>query len=226
MKKTPRKGRESIVDDILLIGIAGGSGSGKTTLTNSLVGSFPGNVSVVYYDSYYKDHSELPLEERAKLNYDAPEAFDTDYMLEQLRELKAGRAIESPVYDYTIHARSKETQRIEPNPVIIVEGILIFADDRLCDLFDIKIFVDTDADVRILRRLKRDMLERGRSLESIERQYLETVKPMHELYVEPTRRKAHIIVPEGGANFVAMEMIVERIASHVKQDSWLSRSAE
>jgi len=199
-----------------MIGIAGGTGSGKTTITNELVGRFKDHVSVVYHDNYYKAHPELTYEERSKLNYDAPEAFDTDLMIEQLKELSEGRSVESPLYDYTVHNRSSKTTHVEPNPVIIVEGILIFCDPRLCDLFDIKIFVDTDADVRILRRIKRDVLERGRTIESVEAQYLNTVKPMHELYVEPSKRKADIIVPEGGKNLVALEMIVNRIASHIR----------
>ncbi|MDO5048471.1 MAG: uridine kinase [Actinomycetaceae bacterium] len=199
----------------LVIGIAGGTGSGKTTLTRALINKFESKTSVVYHDNYYKEHSSLTYEERTKLNYDSPEAFDTDLMIEQLGELINGRAIDCPVYDYADHNRSSETIRIEPNPVIIVEGILLFCFPELCDMFDIKLFVDTDADVRILRRVKRDVIERGRTIESVESQYLNTVKPMHELYVEPSKRKADLIIPEGGHNLVALEMIIHRIQSYV-----------
>lgn len=199
----------------LVIGIAGGTGSGKTTLTRELIGKFEHRTSVLYHDNYYKEHSDLTYDERAKLNYDSPEAFDTDLMIAQLKQLIAGEAIECPVYDYSVHNRSSETTRVEPNPVIIVEGILIFCFPQLCELFDIKLFVDTDADVRILRRVKRDVVERGRSIESVEKQYLETVKPMHELYVEPSKRKADLIIPEGGRNLVALEMIINRIQTYI-----------
>lgn len=200
----------------LVIGIAGGTGSGKSTLTRTLAESFTGQASVVYHDNYYKAHHELSYSERAALNYDAPEAFDNDYMVEQLTQLISGEAIDCPVYDYPTHNRSTETVRIDPAPIIIVEGILIFHEPRLCELMDIKLFVDTDADVRILRRIKRDVVERGRSLESVETQYLTTVKPMHELYVEPSRRKADIIIPEGGRNVVALDMLTHRIRNELQ----------
>lgn len=200
----------------LVVGIAGGTGSGKTTLTRAVVEEFSGHTSVIYHDNYYKQHDDLTYEQRTKLNYDAPEAFDTDLMVAQLKELIAGNPIETPVYDYSIHNRSEETVRVEPAPVIIVEGILIFAEEEICDLCDIKIFVDTDADVRILRRIKRDVIERGRNLESVESQYLKTVKPMHELYVEPSKRRADIIVPEGGRNLVALQMLMHRIEREVR----------
>jgi len=208
---------EAPMDKILMIGIAGGTGSGKTTITNELIRRFGDRVSVVYHDNYYRNFPDLSEEERHKLNYDAPEAFETELMIEQLKELAAGHSVECPIYDFTLYNRSNRTVTVKPNPVIIVEGILIFCDPLLCDLFDIKIFVDTDADVRILRRIKRDVIERGRTIESVEKQYLETVKPMHELYVEPSKRKADIIVPEGGKNFVALEMIMNRIASHIEK---------
>lgn len=195
----------------LVVGVAGGTGSGKTTLTRALIEKFPGKTSVIFHDNYYRQHDELSYEERCKLNYDAPEAFDNDLMVQQLKELIAGQAVQCPVYDYTVHNRSDATVRIEPAPVLIVEGILIFAEPEICDLIDIKLFVDTDADVRILRRIKRDVVERGRTLESVEKQYLTTVKPMHELYVEPSKGRADIIIPEGGHNLVALDMLIHRI---------------
>lgn len=194
-----------------MVGVAGGTGSGKTTLTRALVERFPGKTSVIYHDNYYRAHHGLTYEQRSRLNYDAPEAFDNDLMVCQLEQLIAGQAVECPVYDYSIHNRAEQTVRIEPAPVLIVEGILIYAEPRIRDLIDIKLFVDTDADVRILRRIKRDVIERGRTLESVEAQYLETVKPMHELYVEPSKRSADIIIPEGGHNLVALEMLIHRI---------------
>lgn len=200
----------------LVIGIAGGTGSGKTTLTAALLRHFAGRVSVLYHDAYYRPHDDITFDERVGLNYDAPEAFETELMVDHLRELIAGRSVESPTYDFTQHTRASETKRIEPSPVILVEGIMILADAALCELFDVKLFVDTDADVRLLRRLKRDVNKRGRSLESIEQQYLATVKPMHELYVEPSKRRADIIIPEGGRNEVALEMLIQHI------DGWLS----
>ena len=201
--------------DVITIGIADGTGSGKTTITRRLQQRFSDSVSVVYHDNYYKAHDDMSYEERSKLNYDCPDAFDTELLLRDLRALRRGEAIRCPVYDYTIHNRSDKTVLVRPAPVIIVEGILIFQDPRLCELLDIKIFVDTDADVRILRRIVRDVRDRGRSLESVVDQYLNTVKPMHEMYVEPSKRNADIIVPEGGHNLVAMDMLIERINAHV-----------
>ncbi len=202
--------------DIMIIGIAGGTGSGKTTITDCLVERFGGNVSVVHHDNYYKAHHNMPYEERCLLNYDHPDSFDTDMMIEHLRQLKQGKTIQCPVYDYTIHDRSEKTIPIEPTRVIIVEGILIYADPRLCDLMDVKIFVDTDADVRILRRIQRDVQKRGRSLDSVISQYLTTVKPMHEQFVEPSKRRADVIIPEGGRNVVALEMVVQRVKAHLE----------
>ena len=210
----PKK-REERMSDIMIIGIAGGTGSGKTTITDTLVKRFGGNVSVVHHDNYYKAHHDMPYEERCLLNYDHPDSFDTEMMLEHLDMLKSGKSIQCPVYDYSIHDRSDETVLIEPTRVIIVEGILIYADPRVCDKIDIKIFVDTDADVRILRRIQRDVQERGRSLESVINQYLTTVKPMHEQFVEPSKRRADIIIPEGGRNLVALEMVVQRVKAHI-----------
>ena len=199
----------------IIIGIAGGTGSGKTTLTERLRDHFGANeVSVINHDSY-KRHDELPYEERCKLNYDHPDSFDTPLMVAHLRELRAGHPVQVPVYDYTIHNRSNETVLVKPAPVIIVEGILIFDSPELCELMDMKVFVDTDADVRILRRALRDVRDRGRTLESVITQYLTTVKPMHEQFVEPSRKYADIIVLEGGHNLVALDMIMQRIASHI-----------
>ena len=200
----------------MIIGIAGGTGSGKTTLTEHLAAHFGANISVV--DNYYK-RQNVPFEERCKQNYDHPDAFDTDLMVQQLRELKAGHAIRCPVYSYTDHNRTDETILIQPAPVVIVEGILIFQDPRLRELMDIRIFVETDADVRILRRALRDVEERGRSMQSIVNQYLTTVKPMHEQFVEPTRKYADIVVLEGGHNLVALDLIMQRIAGHIAENS-------
>ena len=202
--------------DIITIGIAGGTGSGKTTITRTLQDRFSHHVSVIYHDNYYHAHDDMTYEERSKLNYDAPEAFDTQRLIRDLKALRRGEAVDCPVYDYTIHNRSKETLHIEPSPVIIVEGILILQNPELCSLLDIKLFVDTDADVRILRRLMRDVKERGRSLDSVVSQYLTTVKPMHEQFVEPSKRNADIIVLEGGHNVVALDMIIQRVKTHIE----------
>ena len=204
--------------NVLVIGIAGGSGSGKTTLTNQIAAKFPEEVTVIKHDNYYKKHDEMSYEERSRLNYDHPNAFDTDLMIRDLKRLKQGETIECPVYDFTIHNRSKNTLTITPGKVIIVEGILIFENKELCDLMDIRIFVDTDADVRIIRRIQRDVMERARSLESVIGQYMNTVKPMHEQFVEPSKKNASLIVPEGGYNQVAMEMILNQIRSHLKAE--------
>ena len=201
--------------DILTIGIAGGTGSGKTTLTERITAAFPGDISVIHHDSYYKAHDGMPYEARTRLNYDHPDAFDTELLLEHLSLLKSGQAVKIPVYDYTVHNRSSQTETVIPARVLVLEGILIFSDLRLCDQLDIKIFVDTDADVRILRRILRDVKERGRSLDSVINQYLGTVKPMHDQFVEPSKRRADIIIPEGGENIVALEMVMERIRGYV-----------
>lgn len=198
----------------LFIGIAGGTGSGKTTLTEHLKQHFGEDISVVHHDSYYK-HQDLPFEQRCKQNYDHPAAFDTDLMVEHLRQLKEGKEIHCPVYSYAEHQRTEETELVKPSKVVIVEGILIFQAPALRDMLDIKIFVETDADVRILRRALRDVRDRGRTLESVITQYLSTVKPMHEQFVEPSRKYADIIVLEGGHNLVALDMIMQRIASHI-----------
>lgn len=199
---------------MLVIGIAGGTSCGKSTITDIIEKEFGGLVSVMRHDDYYKEQHNLPLEIRAKQNYDCPEAYDTDLMVEHLSALKNGFAVECPVYDYTVHDRGDATRRIEPTAVLVVDGILILSDARLRGLMDIKIFVDTDADIRVLRRIVRDMNERNRTLDSIISQYLTTVKPMHEAFVEPSKKYADIIIPEGGRNRVAMEMLINRIKSH------------
>ena len=203
------------MDEVMVIGIAGGTGSGKTTITKKLMQRFGGDVSVIYHDNYYKAHHDMSYEERAKLNYDHPDSFDTDLLIQAVKELKAGRSVLCPVYDYTIHDRSDKVIEVKPARVVIVEGILIFQSRELCRQMDIKIYVDTDADVRILRRIVRDVRDRGRSLESVVNQYLSTVKPMHEQFVEPSKRNADIIIPEGGHNLVAMEMVMERVKAHI-----------
>lgn len=191
----------------IFIGIAGGTGSGKTTLTEHLAQRFGPDISVVHHDNYYK-RQDCPFEERCKQNYDHPDAFETDLMVKQLKELKSGKAIHCPVYSYADHQRTEETELILPSKVVIVEGILIFQDPTLREMLDIKIFVETDADVR----------DRGRTLESVITQYLTTVKPMHEQFVEPSRKYADIIVLEGGHNLVALDMIMQRIASHIASE--------
>ena len=204
------------MQDIMVIGIAGGTGSGKTTITRRLIQAFGEEVSVVHHDNYYKAHHDMPFEERAKLNYDHPNAFDTDLMLQHLRQLKQGKSIRCPVYDYSIHDRTDQTVLIRPTRVIIVEGILIYESLELCKEMDIKIYVDTDADVRILRRIVRDVRDRGRSLDGVIDQYLKTVKPMHEQFVEPSKRRADVIIPQGGHNRVALEMVMERVRAHLE----------
>ena len=201
--------------DIIIIGIAGGSGSGKTTLAKNIANHFGDRISVLRHDDYYKDRSDLPFEERTKINYDHPDAFDTDLLIKHLDELKAGHAINCPTYDYTQHNRSSVTNRIEPRPVILIEGILILADAEVTKRLDMKIYVDTDADVRIIRRIVRDTKKRGRTLDSVINQYLDTVKPMHEAFVEPSKRLADIIIPEGGKNPVAYGMIINKIENHL-----------
>lgn len=201
----------------MVVGIAGGTGSGKTTITKKLMQRFGGDVSVIYHDNYYKAHHNMSYEERSRLNYDHPDSFDTDLLIQAVKDLKAGRSVTCPVYDYTIHDRSDQVIVVKPAKVVIVEGILIFQSRELCQQMDIKIYVDTDADVRILRRIVRDVRDRGRSLDSVVNQYLSTVKPMHEQFVEPSKRNADIIIPEGGHNQVAMEMVMERVRAHIER---------
>ena len=204
--------------DVLVIGIAGGTGSGKTTLMKNLMGQFGSEITVLSHDNYYRAHHELPYEERCKLNYDEPAAFETELMVRQLKELRAGRAVECPVYDFTVHNRSDQVIHLVPKSVIMVEGILIFENKALRDLMDIKIFVDTDADIRLCRRIKRDVNKRGRSMESVLLQYQATVKPMHDQYVEPSKKFADLVVLEGGKNLVALDMIMNRIQRHIEHN--------
>ena len=204
------------MEKILVIGIAGGSGSGKTTLLKNIIETFGPSITVISHDNYYKRHDEMTYEERCKLNYDEPAALETDLMVRQLDQLRRGESVECPVYDFTVHNRSDETITIHPEKVILVEGILIFENKELRDLMDIKIFVDTDADIRICRRIKRDVNKRGRSLESVITQYQQTVKPMHEKYVEPSKKYADIVVPEGGKNLVALAMIQGYISRYLE----------
>ena len=206
------------MENILVIGIAGGSGSGKTTLMKNLVERFRDDITVLSHDNYYKRHDELSYEERCLINYDEPNAFDTSLMAYHLDCLRHGEAIDCPVYDYTVHNRSNDTVRVIPRKVIIVEGILIFENPSLRELMDIRIFVDTDADVRLCRRIKRDVNKRGRTLESVLTQYQQTVKPMHEKYVEPSKKYANLVVPEGGKNIVALDMIIDRIQRHLDEN--------
>jgi uridine kinase len=196
----------------LVVGIAGGTGSGKTTVARNILRAMPkGKAVLLEHDGYYTDLSDLPLEERAAVNFDHPESLESDLLLDHIRALREGRAVEKPVYDFVHHCRSTDCVLVEPVPVIIVEGILIFTHKALRDSFDIKIFVDTDADMRVLRRLQRDMAERGRSLESIIRQYYSTVRPMHLEFVEPSKRWADVIIPGGGHNEIALDLVTEKL---------------
>lgn len=201
----------------VLIGIAGGTGSGKSTFTNILKDAFGDKITVIYHDNYYRRRDDIPFEERQKINYDHPDALETSLLVEHLKELQTGHEVECPVYDFSQHNRSDETITIKPSKVIIVEGILILQDVQLRDLFDIKIFVQADADERILRRAMRDMEERGRDLENIIDQYLTTVKPMHYLYVQPTRALADIVI-NGGRNKVAMDMVQTKIQKILSEE--------
>ncbi len=192
----------------ILVGVAGGSGSGKTTVARALAASFRAEqVQIVLMDSYYRDRAGVPFEERTRINYDHPDAFDEPLLVEQVKALKSGQAVEQPVYDFTRHERSAERVHVEPSRVIIVEGILVLAVETLRPLLDLKLFVDTPADLRFLRRLRRDVAERGRTIDSVIEQYLATVRPMHDAFIEPSRRHADLIIPEGGHNEIAVDLI-------------------
>ena len=204
--------------DVLVIGIAGGTGSGKTTLMKNLMGEFGDRITVMSHDNYYRAHNDLPYEERCKLNYDEPAAFETELMVKHLEALRRGESVDCPVYDFTVHNRSDQVIHLEPKSVIMVEGILIFENKALRDQMDIKIFVDTDADIRLCRRIKRDVNKRGRSIESVLAQDQTTVKPMHDQYVEPSKKFADLVVLEGGKNLVALDMIMNRLQRHLEQN--------
>jgi len=200
----------------LVIGVAGGTGSGKTTVATVILKRVGAqNIAYVPHDAYYRNFSDLPRAQRDIINWDHPDSLETDLMVEHVRALKAGRAVDLPVYDFTTHSRSGKFVHLEPQPIILVEGILIFAEPRLRELFDVKIFVDTDPDIRFIRRLQRDIAERGRTAQSVIQQYLNTVRPMHLEFVEPSKRYADVIIPEGGLNEVAMDMVVARIQALV-----------
>jgi uridine kinase len=204
----------------IVIGVAGGTGSGKTTVANQIlqrVGTR--HITYIPHDAYYRDHSHLAPHQRAQVNYDHPDSLETELLIEHLKELRAGRAVEIPVYDFTTHTRTQQTRHVEPAPVILVEGILVFAEPELRALFDVMLYVDTDADVRFIRRLQRDIEERGRSVESVCEQYLSTVRPMHLEFVEPSKRWADVIIPEGGFNKVAIEMVAARVKGMLEEDA-------
>jgi len=199
------------VDRPLIIAVAGGSGSGKTTVARAIDDAVHRSSILIEQDAYYKDLGHLPFEERKKVNYDHPDAFDTELLVAQLQLLASGQGVDRPTYDYAAHTRASETVHVEPRDLILVEGILLFADARLRALFDIKVFVDVADDVRFIRRLQRDVVERGRTMESVIQQYLSTVRPMHLEFVEPSKRYADVILPEGGQNRIGVEMIVARV---------------
>lgn len=204
---------------MFVIGIAGGTGSGKTTFTDAIVEKFGENVTVIHHDNYYNVNDHLTYEERCKVNYDHPDSFETDLMIEHIKKLRAGEAVEEPVYDYTVHNRDKEKSiTLKPSKILIVDGILIFESKELCENMDLKIFVDTDADVRLGRRILRDINERGRSIESVLTQYETTVKPMHEKFVEPSKKNADIVILEGGKNKAAIDLISGYIREYIREN--------
>lgn len=195
-----------------VVGIAGGTGSGKTTVARKLADALPTEcIATVEFDAYYRDRPDLTPEARAQLNFDHPEALDTTLLVEHLAALRAGRAIDAPIYDFKTHRRLDETRRVEPRPVIIVEGILVFVDGRVREQLDIKLFVDTDTDIRVFRRIRRDIEQRGRTFDSVREQYYRTVRPMHLQFVEPSKRWADLIIPEGGNNEVALQLVTARL---------------
>jgi uridine kinase len=198
----------------VIIGISGGTGSGKTTIANVILSRVGADeITIMAHDSYYRDLAHLPFEDRSKINFDHPDSLETTLLVDHLHRLRRWESVQIPIYDFTTHTRTQKTQRVEPRPIILVDGILIFVEPALRELFDVKIFVDTPADVRFIRRLQRDMQDRGRSLDSVIQQYQFTVRPMHEEFVEPSKRYADVIIPEGGLNAVAMDMVVARIKS-------------
>ena len=196
----------------IILGVAGGSGSGKTTIVREIIQALGSDrISVIHHDSYYCDRSSVPAEERESLNYDHPDALETRLLVRHLEELRAGRAVEVPVYDFSTHTRTERVEHVQPRPIVIVEGILILAERALRELMDIRVFVRTDADLRVIRRIERDVAQRERSLESVVEQYVKTVRPMHLEFVEPSERWAHVIIPEGGHNRVGVEMLIARV---------------
>lgn len=208
-----KKIRSLFMDRICVVGIAGGSASGKTTIVSQIKEAFGDDIVVISHDSYYKAHDELPFDERSRLNYDHPNSFDTELMVEDIKKLKNNQEIDVPVYDYTIHNRTDQTVHVIPKKVIIVEGILILENADLRDMMDIKVFVETDADERLMRRIRRDVSERGRSVDSILNQYAQTVKPMHEQFVEPSKKYADLIIPRGGENLTGINILMEHLKS-------------
>lgn len=207
------------MNNVTIIGVCGGSASGKTTIVSKLRKKYEDDVIILGHDYYYKSHEGLTYEQRCELNYDHPSAFDTERMIEDIKKLKNGEEIFRPVYDYTIHNRSDEVVLVKPKPVIVIEGILILENKDLRDLMDLKVYVETDADERILRRIQRDVIERERSLESVIAQYRETVKPMHDMFIEPSKRYADVIIPYGGKNKIAIEMLMNTIARYVNTNN-------
>jgi uridine kinase len=204
----------------IVIGVAGGTGSGKTTVAHEILERVGAkHIAYIPHDAYYRDHSHMPLEERAQVNYDHPNSLETELLVEHLKGLRAGRAIDVPVYDFTTHTRTQQTRRVGPAPVVLVEGILVFVERELRDLFDVKLYIDTAADVRFIRRLRRDIEERGRSAESVCDQYLSTVRPMHLEFIEPSKRYADVIIPEGGFNEVAIAMVAARIQGMMEEQA-------
>jgi uridine kinase len=199
---------------VVVIGVAGGSGSGKTTVSEAILERVGRDrIAYIQYDSYYRDRSELPFEERTRLNYDHPDSLESELLIRHIDELRSGEPVLVPIYDFTTHTRSKETRPVQAKPIVLIEGILIFAEKGLRDRMDIKIFVDTDSDIRFIRRLTRDIAERGRTMESVCQQYMDTVRPMHLEFVEPSKRYADVIIPEGGFNVIAVDMVVARVKS-------------
>jgi uridine kinase len=203
----------------LVVGIAGATGSGKTTVAKSLTEALPrGSVALLQHDSYYRDRDDLTYEQRCELNFDHPDSLETSLLVQQVQRLREGQGVGVPIYDFTTHRRKPEVESVEPAAVVVVEGILVLADGPLREMFDIKVFVDTDADIRVFRRIRRDIEKRGRSFESIRKQYYSTVRPMHLQFVEPSKRWADVIVPEGGRNRVALELLVARLQFSISED--------
>lgn len=206
------------MNKICIVGIAGGSASGKTTIVNRIREQFGDDIVVISHDSYYKAHNDLSYDERSRLNYDHPSSFDTELLIRDVMKLKNGEEVDIPVYDYAIHNRSEQTVHVVPKPVIILEGILILENKQLRDLMDVKVFVDTDADERLMRRIRRDTIERARSVSSVLTQYSDTVKPMHEQFVEPSKKYADLIIPRGGENLTGINIFTEHLKAMLREE--------